>query len=1497
MPLQFVTVPHRDVAKGIDSRSRLNRLADGYSEDLLNVDTNSEGYLAKRKGYQGFGGWIPLRVMQARQTGTTVTLVFDTSLDLTDVDPATNPLIVFGHSSGNSTGAFTETDAYYYLTTWALGVNPYEITFTAATGAMNDNIPSIAVWGIPHTGHYESGHSAPGHVTMLSTYKRAGEERMIAALGGTLYTAESGNAAPFAYYDEQVTITNNPDVDVTLGPRFFPTSYTSTRTNGYVTADNVVGHSVIVSGAQWNSLNTTDYTLYMPNKTVFGTMSSIISTTAGTEDYLTVSGMNYAVLDGRFKIVAVAEPTADTIVVTVENDGIDSSVWDTTSTAGIGTILTDTALMSATSTFAPTDLVYGVDLNPAIDTWFVSQVSGALISFDGITRDRALAAANALTGRHTGAQFVMDSSTSLVLGDMLAHVSGNPALYDSYARQFRVTAINGNLVTLDESVAMSHGDSLHVPTRWIPVEIPTSDQAATLKGRPRLFDTKGYADQSRIRSASVNDSMFFANGDDEIFKYDGTYNYRAGMFPWQAVLGVNNTNVLGPSGSVGQLVSPSLFETLAGVDANNEVLLKTDQATAAFSEGSYVSEAGNYQPIYIITSIPAHADPAGVGETIRIAGPVTTFAAASQVVRLRRFKYYLRINMIDRNQNVVASRMTQSADFDLVAYYQTGGRMMFRLADIPAVDAYDWDRIEVQLYRTATGERGLASAGPYYFAGSYTSQFSTYGNYLFTEDGNPDSVIVNNGNLDTLSAIAGSELGTGWDQPQPARYITSVSNYLVSGYTFGYPTLDVTLKRKPESASFEKFPNFTTLSCPDQPTYTFTYGTANQATYTGLVAYNEWSMLAISTGADTVTLSAHARLYDGDKVQVTSTGTMPGGLLADTDYYIINANRTTSTFQLSATRTGGTPIDITTAGSGTRHLVSMERGVLYNPGGAAIDLTSTDPNKLWPTQTSWFAIDGTVFSTAPNSDTKMGSTLFLTDIIDDATHVTFLANLSFQRLGPSGPVTTDLTLANDHNIPLVIEPRGYTSEFLVSGVQPTTESLWANSLVSAVNEIMGYYAKQGGYRPYLVGYSGVDYGLSRAVFKRVDVGPEPTITFGVGEAPDFDIYVNGVRRPATQYSDVSITAEAGVFPSRVLVSYPNFPEIVDNPDVSDPSTSASVVDVNASDGQEITGLLPFLSQASFGASQVNDIVVVFKTASIYLLKVSTRETTKIDSRGIGCTAPDSIASTQNAIFFANESGMYKLNRDLTVSYVEGKYMEGKWTAVNKDALASCYGYADPQQRRYRMSVPIGDDTTNSEVYNYDYSRESAGTIAEASAAGAWTRYDNHPATYWTTTINGDSYFGTTDGQVFIRRNLGEISDYRDDADAVSEMLIRYKAVDFGEGGARKVVAAVVTDFDFSEEADMSGTVIETAVDLTTNFEEADTVSIQFNPDNLSDRNIKRVQTLRATPPRRRCMQMQVQYRNSVKDSPVIIAGITFVVAGLPARKGITEAGNTAGALA
>jgi hypothetical protein len=252
--------------------------------------------------------------------------------------------------------------------------------------------------------------------------------------------------------------------------------------------------------------------------------------------------------------------------------------------------------------------------------------------------------------------------------------------------------------------------------------------------------------------------------------------------------------------------------------------------------------------------------------------------------------------------------------------------------------------------------------------------------------------------------------------------------------------------------------------------------------------------------------------------------------------------------------------------------------------------------------------------------------------------------------------------------------------------------------------------------------------------------------------------------------------------------------------------------------------------------------------------------------------------------FANESGVYCLRRNQAIEYI-GKYMERNWTErVDLDMLSIVQGHHYGVGRTYKLSVPLVDETANSEVYVYNHTGEAEGK------PGAWGRYDNHPATGWAN-LASNAYFGATSGRVFSVRNMGEASDYRDDNVGI-EFDLRTRPTDFGDAEKRKVIDAVVANYR------VGGTSTSTAVLFSGDTEQEYQETTDFRivkpavTTGLSDPVTKDISTLVHSIGRRRCVYASVEVTNSAIDENIEVAGITYKVAGLEGGKGIEMAGDT-----
>ena len=468
------------------------------------------------------------------------------------------------------------------------------------------------------------------------------------------------------------------------------------------------------------------------------------------------------------------------------------------------------------------------------------------------------------------------------------------------------------------------------------------------------------------------------------------------------------------------------------------------------------------------------------------------------------------------------------------------------------------------------------------------------------------------------------------------------------------------------------------------------------------------------------------------------------------------------------------------------------------------------------------------------------------------------------------------TAPNFENIPVWLGTDGNLNQV---GANTINESSAMARLANAINASMRATDTtisspvQTAFVPWMIANAGSEYNAGQLVVRQEKAGATtlevvlPSITAATNKAT---MYVGGALKDAS--AEVSATTKT--FNSRVLISYAKYPEIFDNPFGDD---GDSVVDINSADGQEITGIIPFFGDSVFGSGQSEGALVVFKTNSIYLLDLNTRDVTKIQSQGLGCTAPFSIAQTKDGIMFANNSGVYRLNRNQTISYA-GQGIERLFTdSVNRDQLAIMQGHHYGIGSQYKLSVPFGiTQTVNNRVMVYDHQREGK------SEYGAWAQFTNHPATGWAN-LGNDAFFGSTSGGVFSIRRVGNSTDYRDDAAAVAEMVVILRAEDFDNPGSRKTVNSIVSHFH-TRYSSMLGTELLSSVDLDGDFTSAGTFT-------FTKAGNDKIKTARSSIAVRKMVYLQLKYTNSTKDEGVRLTGVDYRVA-LMTDKGVVESSET-----
>ena len=947
----------------------------------------------------------------------------------------------------------------------------------------------------------------------------------------------------------------------------------------------------------------------------------------------------------------------------------------------------------------------------------------------------------------------------------------------------------GNAVVLDEEITWkdSNGNltTLDVACRWIPIEAPRSTQDLPLSTYFQHLDAYTYETQVPVRSVMSNDNMYLTNGLDEVYKFDGTSIYRAGLPRWQPGLYIS----VDPGSGIAVDTARYEYTAVSSVDAETDELAVPTVTGLSVGDTLTDSDTGTKVTIRgIVPDTPAIQIDSGSG--------ITT--GADDVLRPSVvYQYYFRLNSVDSNGNLIASAMVQSEDYTVELSQDSTVRL--KLVGLPVLGNYDYDRLEVEVYRTLANQNA-----PYYRITTLPLSYNGDGDgYLVVEDTLSDDTLTA-ADLDvTSSVLTFGELGNTWNQPYRSKYITVAGNRLVQANLRSYPELDIQLDGS------------TTLTDTD-------FVSAGR---------NRWLLRRDSTDTATST-----NMLGRIGLEVTDSTTAVSGI-----------SQTASGFTVDIPGHGLTPAT----------------------AGQWVYLTSISGSAPQLEVTGHFQVAEVV----------------------DATTLRIVDRLAADAVSLTAPGVA--VLASDpFDIPVYI-PADDLAHGQRRAASASVRRRVATRLAAAINSVVrtvdtsisGYEE----YTPWVVAEAGSDYELGQIVVRfpqHQDTVPELELDSDIENAP-FRVFVDGILRPVLQRDGSyvrSVGSSERLYPSRLSVSYPNFPELHDNSGGAE-STSDSVIDINPSDGQQITAVMPFFGQSTSSDSAQENILVVFKTSSVYLVDVGNRVVNKIDSQGQGCTAPRSPVQTRNGVIFANDSGIYEIDRSYELRYV-GRNVDRLWgESVNRSRLDLAVGHNFPGQRQYKLSVPLGDDNACSEVYVYDHSRRDQGH------PGAWSRFDAHAATSWCN-LEPQAFFSTTDGRVFRLRDAGDESDYRDDNQAITARLTG-RAHDYGTRGIRKAVSHLVSHFRPQTEEEVHQ--ISVGVDFAQELESTTEISIGTREaeTGISDLVPRQIYPVRSGLPRSRGVYFQFQWENGEKDQGFWLAGYDMRVAVVGTR-GILEAANTPG---
>ena len=788
-------------------------------------------------------------------------------------------------------------------------------------------------------------------------------------------------------------------------------------------------------------------------------------------------------------------------------------------------------------------------------------------------------------------------------------------------------------------------------------------------------------------------------------------------------------------------------------------------------------------------------------------------STSSGHIRLpQKVAYYFKLQMTDRNNNLTSSAVT---DFEECVINMTqSGTITHHLVGLPKFDLNDIEKIDILVFRSKVG---ISAGAPFFLVKTVPvyNEFIQYKNSIKIVDTLSNSSLLENDQVSV--ALKGSELPLSSSPPPRCKYLAAAANRLVLGNIKSYNQASVTLLSDTGIRELNTLVDSTISIGDGTNTLGFKFLNFMDEGGSGVTGADIGSNIRRITTIDFTTA------YNSFKLTVASI----------TDH----ANLVGRYVQIGS------------------YFTDASNGHLYHEDGIR-----TREDRLGVCM-GWWKVSATTSTTITLVSTNHKQTANFTT--DPANHAQLY--VAFDTASTNVPIIA-IPYVSSGNTGKIVNNIVYDDT--TTGLEFTSAiDRGVRDLKQAFNKVMTDETT-----PWALALSGSTEGSGKIIFESQLPSRTLTVTVTSGDADfaDFEIFINGLRRSSADAVD-GITK---LFPSRLVISAPNFPEMFDKPFGAGKFESDSIVDISSADGQEITGLTTFFASSTGAAGQLESTLLVFKNKSIYAVNVDTRAVQKLESMGQGCTVPDSISPTQGGIMFANLSGIYKIDRQLKVTYV-GQWLENYWTDdINRDKVEeSAVAFTDSSSRKYKLSVPRGTEIKNDDVVVFDY------IINPQLGDGAWTRYDNIPATAWVHT-NTNSYFSNYSGQVFATRKAGDATDYRDDTSAIAASFT-YAAQSFGDTGSRAIVNRVYSHF--TVETSITSVTVSFSTDMNKTFTVSGDV-ISFSGGATDPK----MQTIGISLPETRALYFQIKYDHSTIDENLILAGLDFKVKGL-SEQGITQA--------
>ena len=1233
---------------------------------------------------------------------------------------------------------------------------------------VDDSLPQTVMWGIPNEDIvYRESANKGGEITGLYEYSSPAGKYLAATSGGVLYKETQGE---LTLPSTEVSIRRRILTGRVVGP-FLSDDVDQTRS---MSATNITDGTVPVVSITNNKDETISVVASVVDKV--GTWDDLVI----GRDLVTLSGTEQSHYLGSWAISSIDDIT-NTLVLSIPD--LPRYIPNETDTGAKLGVFTDSVEMSPNDESGnPRDLPFLAD-DVINSTLFVSRpLVSAVVSntlwIKDLKETSSLPSGARLSAERTTSVLPVEDTSTLVRGDMVT-LSG-------YTRQARIISVDPDVsITIDESILIKDDPAdrteIKVPGRWISVESPDYNERKFI-----YWDTKATTAQDRIRAAAINDSLFLTNYTDPVMKFDGESLYRAGLPAFQPsyTSWVDSTQT--------GIVIPKICYLSVSHDGTHSHIYFSELPNLGSSDPLYEETTDTTMDVRLVNESERYIEVEG--------NVVGVIPDRGQVSVPQEVGYYFKIQAVDRNNNVIASAVTDWEE--CIVPIATSGAINHRLSGLPKFDIYDYDRLDVYVYRTKVGVNAI----PPFFQvrrDAINYRYMEGEDVLVVNDTTPDESLSPIPDDQVSIALKGAELPLSSDEPPRSKYITTAGNRMVLGNIKSYNTLELDLLSNR---------GISELNTVDDLVIDITEGD-NTVVVDCIPFLNRAGSVYDTLNSDHMMEITSADFTDDTVVELTLNGS-------------IGVDLTGEFIQLGSWFTSDTETGTYTSAGRSR---DDNLGGLI--GWWQINSHTVDTNDV----VELFWVHG---KTASDNWTFGASEAPL-----------YLAHSD----GKLPVVTLPYALSHIGNIveDVVFDDRNNQFEFT------TAINRAVKDIRSALNQYMNRQEE-----PWLLPKAGATEGSGNLTLQAVR--PDKTLTGTATIGADSDLQIFWDRRRTASGNSYSGTSR--LYPSRLLVSVANYPEMFDNPFAVSALTSDSVIDVNANDGQEITGMSTFFSTSTTSASALEETLVVFKDRSIYAVNLTSRQIQEVQSGEQGCSIPGSINVTRDGIMFANTSGIYMVTKNLDVVYV-GDWIENTWkNNVNFDTVAErAIGVNDALDRKYKLSLPT-TEAKNEQVAVFNY-------ISASKIGGGWSFHDNFPASDWRQTNEG-TFFSTYQGRVFRLRDAGDATDYRDDDNAINARLT-YAPQSFGDTGSRAVLNRVITHI----EGTVTDLVPSFSTDLSTTFETVDAIGTESGVSGES---------IASSLPERHALYFQVQYTHSVKDEGCKIGGIDFRVTGL-SELGITQA--------